>query len=975
MLDNLMSLQPAASDPAPNGERRLIWEKNSRDDKKTHAGTTPELGGDAAAENPEAQQKPNAQKKRNEIEELTAERRKRILMHVPSTLLSKYTLGAFYLTDTLLSLLPERELRTVAEEVTGAAGTSGADLMKLENIETILASIFRKGESDVRIAKQLENMIRQKLSQYEELRAKAERLIAKKQDIPVDRIDQLEQELVLRGVTIDSWLRTASTEEVCDALGIPHMPTSQHGVLLTRIRTYLETRRLLENWNMPAIDRNAQLRKMLAEGRSISGIQQELYEETREVLPVLAEIIREQMREEAAKTRRWLDGERKKYEKDVPNVTLQNHEEVEDATDALFLQRHGVSAHALAREIEQSEAAIALAEGTGNDASVEKIVDAATLCERLHDMREFPGSGQGRAIVAGPANEQRAAEAWAEEMRGELDTLLREQYPTENERKPVEQVFGVEDLFGELSRIRGDLTPSDANPRGVNGYYYPARRRQNLLVLVRSLREHRIVKAVQAQRELATQAPKANEDLTVMEMVEQTRQKLDTTVGDLVALPALNRGIAETIGVPRHVRQRQLTLDNTLRTVTQPGKQAHATVADVQVEVEKLSTAARMLKNLEKEQAVLLSSEEFVKRTGADMYAAYDYATAEILINEERCRREGRDIAKEIEHEKEHAVQDILTRRSGVFPFLHRAAYEVLSEENEQFTGQLIEQAKTWGLAGQLEQIRKSTKSEQEAQEIFQELLTEELLNRYVDWKQGRLQEPTTQERQLFSAIEHARLLEHMQGRELVARNERTRADIQPIRLFQSGTATEEEVQTASAEEATGGFSANVRTEADDPNGAETQGPPMNIRAKLEGCRAVMQKIREFAAVYPAYQGDLKEELPLYQESYDTLLKVFETQMLDGKPYPHPEENPNFKKQVADLSSELEGIYKQIQNISNKMHDLSEEQPTGLTGYRAFFKGIYFLSPLDIYLMFQDAMEDVKRMWQRRSKQSRAAAA
>lgn len=958
-----MNLLPAKSDPTNNGEHRLIWKQNTQNDENN----TQETEQDASIKQQEA--KRNAEKASEDtIEGLTTKQKKEILKNVPSTLLSKYTLGAFYLTDTLLSLLPEREVQTLAEQ------KGNIDLTKIETIETILAGTFRKGADNIQIANQLKKLLERKLEQYEELRAAAEKRYAKMRGINVDRIDQLEQKLRLNGTTIDSWLRTASTSEICNELQMQKMPDSQRDVLIQKIRDYLDTRRRLENWSMPTIDRNAQLRQMLEEGRSIPDIQKDICNQTREVLPLLAEIVHEQIHEEAAKTRQWLDAERKKYEKDFPVVTLQNHEEVENSIETFFLKTHGISARALAREIERAEGTIAFAEDVAGDNGVKHIVDAAALCDHLHDLREVPGNGKSRAIIAGPANEQQAAEVWAEEMRNGLDVVYTK-YPTDKEKDPIEETFGTKGLFEDLAKIREDLTPSDTNPRGVNAYNYPSSRRQRLLMLVRSLGQQRIVDAIRMHRELTAHEEQDSKDL-IVDLVEKTRNQLNTTVGQIVDLPILQKGISAIIGIPKHVESRGIMLDETLTHILQKGGESHAKVADVSVEIGKLDTAAEMIENLENNMNVVeLTTKQFKKRTGADMYAAYNYATTEILINKERCDKEGVDIAEQIEHEKGHAIQDIFTRRTGAFPFLHRTAYEVLAESDAGFSMQLVEQAKAWGLADQLKQIRERAINEEEAQAILQELLTEELLNRYADYLEGRLKQPTPQEQALFNTIKSTQLIELMQGRELIQRDGITRGDIKPITLFQSGdndVIEEEDIQDTT--NATGGFATNVSAEEGESEGGETT-DTVSIKGKLQKCNDLINQLQEFNDATPNLQGDLGSALPMYRSNYDTLMEVFQTQRWDGKPYENPEEQKEYQNLVTDFLKDLEKVEEEMNKISAQLRDLSDEPPTGESGFVKIFGGIHFMSALDFYLMFKDTVEDIKRMWERRSKQERAAVA
>jgi len=958
-------------------ERRLLWKRQEENRRKgkPQAGTgsgapLPDNGTEEEQTMPEAQRRQTRKQRGNEedIAEMTEERRRHILQHVPASLLTQYALGAAYLTDTLVSLLGEQELRALIRRTPEC---KGIDLSATADISALLDQAFAEesGRStsllstlDTRTASQLIQVLETKIRQYEELQQAATTHLQKEERL-AHAIDEREQKLSMANRTIDDWLRLSSTAEICSALGIvPPVPEAERNALIARIRGYLDTKRRLETWSMPEIGRNARLRDILEHGGSAEGAQKDVHEQLKRTLPILADVLRANLAEEAEQTRQWLENEKRKFGGDIAGIDPANHDEHE----AAFLRAHGVSASAVAREVERIEAMVAFAEGEDVDArDPGTVINIAALCDQLRQTRET-ADGRTKDFLTDLQREQRIAASWARSLRAPLRDVLAVQYQSPEARERLERTFGLPDLFETLEQVQTDTADSAEGTPRVNAAEYPGPRRRTIEYLVRSLQSNRMVQTVQAAREIAEQERAVPEtERTVQDTIAETRTRLEGVIGTLVAMPALQNGMAGILGVRAHVERRGTALEHAIATMEKEGKGDALPL--VQTEIGKLEQAAAMLADVEKSTPAQLSEEAFRARTGTDHFAAYDYATGEILVNAGRCSREGEDVETHVSHEREHAVQDVLTRRAGIFPFLHRAAYEVLREDNADLDALLEGQAEAWGLSRQWETIERDAGDGADA--LKRELLTEELLNRYVDWKRSpEMIHPDAAEERLFAMVESANLVARLQGKtEDAAETGPTRASLRTLHLFQSRRGG-----GAAVADATAGTPATAEDNEEEEGGAK--GPP-NVKLELQKCQTKIFQLEQFAQAQPTYKGNLDELLPQYQEWHDELKDIFETQTTNGNPYPNPENQPEFQQQLAALKSDLDDLSGQARNIDNQLHDLSEKEPKLQGAFKAFWGNVAFLSPLDVYYLVQDAIEDVKRMWTRRSKQQRSIVA
>jgi hypothetical protein len=951
-------------------ENRLTWKQPPpRKQKQDDSNLTPESleqvadGLKSAAEqNEQAKRKKQTRRSNENVQTMTDERRQRILRHVPGALLEQYTLGAAYLTDTLVSMLGEQELRSLIKQHPEFASL---DLKETADIDALLQHALENetkhtssllSSLDVRTAMLLTQTLESKLRQYDELKEAAINHLQGNESL-AGKIDSKEQSLELERRSIDDWLWRENTQKICDELGIPPVPENQRELLTGRIRNYLDTKRRLSKWNMPEMERNQRLREMLMNGSDAAGLQLELYTQLKKSLPALVGVLQARMADEAELTEQWLTEEKAQYGDDLRDITPANH----DAKNAAFLGKHGVSAVAASREIEEIESAVALA----RDGKVIReddpgtVINASALCDRLQQTRQYP-DGKRKDVLDPLKPDQSAAEGWSNTMQRELNTVLDEQYADATERERIARGFGVPDFFATLEEMRTDLAT------GIDATEYSMSRRSALTHMVRSLRSKRIAHAVSAFHEEKETAPVVdNVDRTVADIIQQTRGRLDAAVGSLAGMPILNSGISEVLGVTNRIAARGETLANILREV-EGQRKTETHLHFVQVEVRKMETAAQMLQGVESMQGRLLTEEAFLQRTGTRNAAVYDLATGDILVNRDRCVRENLSIPDLVKHEREHAAQDILVRRAGVFPFLHRAAFEVLQENRREFGSLLAEQSEAWGIAHQRDRIRQAATSDEEALALEQELLTEELLNRYVDWKRNPALAVSAQERELFAMVESTDLINKLKGVADRAPETSMRADIRGMQMFHAGAVAQMMPTDLSA---LGGEHA-VDTPAHEESG------PSNLQSDLKDCQTMISKLQNFMTAQPQYKANLPEMLPKFQDAHDTLKTVFLTQKKpNGEPYPHPEIRQEFQNMVKALKNDLDKWQKYSRNIDNELHDLTEVGPADETMWDRFFGNVAFMSPLDIYLMVQDSIEDVKRMWARRSKQSRSKVA
>jgi hypothetical protein len=909
----------------------------------------------------------------NDVAGMTSERRQRILRHVPTALLDQYTMGAAYLTDTLISILGEDQLKRLLKQ---HPEFRALKIEQTADIETLLSQAFETegkrssallSTMDTRMAMLLTQMLESKIRQFEELKEVALRHMQNDEAL-THAVDAQEQKLSLQSRTMDDWLRTASTKELCATLGVPEVADADRAMLLGRIRGYIQNKRKLDQWNLPEIARNEHLRTMLQRTGDLSGVQKQLYDQLRKSLPVVAGVLDAQLNEEAEKTNAWLTEEKQRYGSLLQDITPEN----QDDREAAFQAQHGVSAIAVAREIEETESTIAFAKSgdTINANDPGTIMNASALVERLSQMRSYP-DGTPKTVVDTLRPEQEAAEQWAGAMRSELHELLHKQYASPDQRQQLAQCFGTPDVFATLTTLEADLQVSDHNPRGVNAVEYTQSRRRALEHMVRSLRSNRIAQAMNAHALHEEDRVQASQpDKTVLDVIQETRARLQAATQEIVAIPEIGNGVSGLLNVRQHVMNRAETLEQELRQA-ELQRQTVTGLGYVRAETRKLERAALLLTDMRRMKHFVLSEEDFERRTGTRNLAAYDLASGDILVNRDRCAREKASIPDLVRHEREHAVQDILTRRAGVFPFLHRAAFEVLRESNPAFGDVLRRHAGEWGIAHQREKIRAQAADPAEAQALEDELLTEELLNRYVDWKRKPQNELIAGERELMAMVENAGLAENLRGIAERDPTATTRADLQDLQMFQTA-AGQPTLQDATQALATGTNATTVPAQGGE---AADEGGSIDMKGKLHSCQKMIVKLEEFCTAQPYYKGDLDTTIGESKQVYNYLIDIFRSQTVNGQPFPNPEQQPVFIAQVSKLKDGLKDLVDMTQNVDNKLHDLTDEKPGHITGWKAFWGNVAFMSPLDVYLLVQDSIEDVKRMWNRRSKQTRSGVA
>ncbi|MBI3619270.1 hypothetical protein HY213_04545 [Candidatus Peregrinibacteria bacterium] len=312
------------------------------------------------------------------------------------------------------------------------------------------------------------------------------------------------------------------------------------------------------------------------------------------------------------------------------------------------------------------------------------------------------------------------------------------------------------------------------------------------------------------------------------------------------------------------------------------------------------------------------------------------------------------------EHERGHAIVDIFTRRTSVFPHLMNSLHEDLTircsrDEGASFDALLRSMAEPWGIAGQYNKILSRmlkkhrgdrTLAEAEAEKGYIHMLTDELLQQYAQWKNlpdaVREAEPKSQtqktQKKLFRMLERGLGIANDEGYHVSVDDPPT------LKSFTRMSQGEDIVDVVAAEKAT-------------DTGAEES---VDMKGDLQKIEGGIIKLRQFHEAYDHIPLSPPNLIKILADGYKQLNGIF---LLKDKQYgDEPEKNPSVIKAVNRWKKVVEEVGKQIDKIDASKLDTSGEAkaPEG------FFARMRFMSVMDIVKLWNDTKEDIKHIYKRR---------
>ncbi|MBI1812227.1 hypothetical protein HY285_05240 [Candidatus Peregrinibacteria bacterium] len=421
----------------------------------------------------------------------------------------------------------------------------------------------------------------------------------------------------------------------------------------------------------------------------------------------------------------------------------------------------------------------------------------------------------------------------------------------------------------------------------------------------------------------------------------------------------LRHDVCEMLGVPKALRERMNEIESGLATVgakktliTNTGQE----LAIQERKLEQLDQCAALSGAIRVQEVSVQEMQRMGVPTEKDGW--YEYGTGIIYIRNNLDPKQRQEVEQ---HERGHAIVDILTRRTKTFPFLMNSFHRELQskcqedEDGNTFDELLRSMAEPWGIAYQHNRIVKRfrekypddpARADDEAEREYTHMLMDELVNQYAQWKnldqKKREVEPKTEEkkreRRLFKMLEEGMGRRNKEGYRVSLED-----DDPALRVFTRASEGEDIVAAVAAEEAP----------ADVGEGGD-------IKDDLHDIQKGIKKVEDFHEAYDEIpikpDGLIKNLNAGYQRLNDIFIRK------DSQYPPSPEENANVKKAIAYLKKSVENVTKQIDEIDAKKLDTTKEQrdPGG------FFSRMRFMSIMDIVKLWNDTKEDIKHIYKRR---------
>ena len=902
-----------------------------------------------------------------------------------------------HIISTLVHLIGEKELQKLA-------GRVGVNLTDITDAEKTVEEICKGRTADVISAAptwliaQMTHALRSQLDTIESLRRTAatkfidggtekELLTDERRGKLRAKEEKLALEVPKRG--LQNWIQVAPISEIAAELGIPKDAVAIYRKEPNRLRNIIlsavDAHHRLELGYANSLRFHPEIKKVISGEKSLSSLSGALAEQVKSSMTLIGALLRERMREEATKTQAWLDNQQAWYE--TKRKKLKDPRNDAEA-DAAFLADPsiGVSAIAIKQEMGQIQRVISAAnskEGPVVDAGFISI--AQKQANLLVEYRELGSTGG--AIAKPLRKEQEAADDWAVGKVDRIDDILNRKYRTPEERQIVVDNFGGKiPLFESLWKLREMLSGDNAR---VNAAAYPRKQRQETDMLLQILEDPRMMKIMQQERERGeaavaptpildiadgTKAQIEAQDPSVLKQIQSTRDELNGVIGNLLTQPLIQLPSLRSIGVQKHVLQRQDLLAHELDMISHDKNYAGSTVSQVKREIATLDAAADDLQGLHSNPPVKAfdTTAEFFAATGETRRAFYDYKTRTVYIDREKC---GADFDRVLRHELSHATLDRLIRGTDnsppVFPFLIRSVVKTLQDESPALLKKMIERGEQWGQDEQDASLEDQLGDDAMAKELKLERIVEEALHQNMDLEDKRATIPGYDVREDPDLRDDADWLDEFGQMDL------TNPDIEPEAFTDLGDyerGTRFKIRDLRMFDDDEGMLATMMAEAgedEEGEGGEKEEEKgfSNVRDDLKRRDHEISMIEEFAGAYPQYSEKLGPAIDNFRTRLEIFSEAYNTGYLDGIPV--DSESEIFKSEMTLLKNEIEEVQGQINEADNVIRDLSDEKPK-ILGFTRMWRNVAWLSVLDIIRMGKDLTENLVRIYERNSAHARS---
>ncbi|MDO8648949.1 MAG: hypothetical protein Q7R81_04160 [Candidatus Peregrinibacteria bacterium] len=359
----------------------------------------------------------------------------------------------------------------------------------------------------------------------------------------------------------------------------------------------------------------------------------------------------------------------------------------------------------------------------------------------------------------------------------------------------------------------------------------------------------------------------------------------------------------------------------------------------------------------------------------------YDYATGTIHI---RANLRGSDQGRlTYEHERGHAILDVLKRRSRVLPQILLGeqwpfAFEQLAEGEDASDTLLAELESVYGIDQQRDAIRKEAERRCKGHpelvtnvynEMIRDALRDEFINRYDTYKRGGLYGPFRREEQLlFDRLDRR----EQQGQEEVDKVAKPFFE----NLGDAGKNAFDLKLALSHHPHKNGDSDDKQKEGKDEDTSTSSTEAINAKQELLNIQGGLETMKAFMDGYKQQAHFVLPHYDVAQKDYDILNYIFIrretppgadfTKDYHGQNVLPPEQDPGYKKAIVALAKNVTKVTKVIGEFRNAKRDTSKEQKSMAGDFWSLFEGMKPMSLLDFAQLWKNTWEDVQSIYKRR---------
>ncbi len=614
--------------------------------------------------------------------------------------------------------------------------------------------------------------------------------------------------------------------------------------------------------------------------------------------------------------------------------------------------------------------------------------DIAVWNRRENDLNREAGDGtmlEAEPDIIALRDEQIATETWAHEMAKKIREIENLPAPQKSWTERLEMIRSLlpipegeknafiadfKDYFARLRNYAGGESPQQLRAqlnKCVTPTRFPIHTQTRISQCLEYLRDpSRLERAVAHVKTIDAQIDAETKDLdtdsAIINIREQTRGRLRTAIGILIPerantdttgdpkrternglYPPLRHSISEYLnlgyfflGRQREIEQR---MDAAVQDKNKSGIGKLRSLYAERTEVEKIEQCVRMLNDVR-------NNIQEVNDLPENVPAEYrpNHQPRPIIAIRPGVDRNG----PEVEHERAHAILDILRTRTGLFPRLIQGTLDEFSTRSTP-SGQTFDQALSlldWG-------SYKAIREEHLEPNIEREELMEELLIRFADYKAGRIARP-------FSDAEQSLF-------DLMERKPRAPMKSGPIekdfrrRLNRVGRVQDQPIRRATR-----------RRMTVDADAAPKQKEIFNMREMLNDTDRALRNVKQFIYAYtepPDFPPDLFVELKdKYQDGEDEfneLEKIFREKSQWRDPQTPPEDDHEQQERCKKLIAYAEKLETVVVNYDNQRLDTTKQaRDVGI--WEALTGGVRLASINDVVRLWNDTWEDIKDIYKRR---------